>query len=137
MQFLDLASPFATFEGGSGYVLPNVLPELARSVVARTERESMDDIISSLNAKGRQPLNQTTSVHDSSNVWNFFLSQYLARQGPDTPSALRRAEMLKVMLSAPPAEAWLSLKTQILDDIDNLSGWSRSFQKELGERDQI
>jgi hypothetical protein len=29
------------------------------------------------------------------------------------------------------------VKTRILADIDDLSGWSRSFQKELGERDQV
>ena len=45
--------------------------------------------------------------------------------------------MLRLMLNAPPAEAWDAVRTRILADIDDLSGWSRSFQKELAERHQV
>jgi hypothetical protein len=42
MQFIDLASPFAIYESGSGYVLPNVLPAMVAAALERLEREQAD-----------------------------------------------------------------------------------------------
>jgi hypothetical protein len=137
MQFIDLASPFVIYEDGDGYVLPNVLPAIARDVSERLREERPEDVINSLRASGHQRLSRKTTVHDAEKVWNSFLSIYLTPQGPDTPSIASRVEMLSLMLSASPAEAWKALKQRILANVDDLSGWSSSFRKILGERDQI
>jgi hypothetical protein len=137
MQFIDLASPFAIYEGGSGYVLPNVLSEIVKAVIERLERESADDVLLSLRSAGRQILARDTSSQGAGNVWNFFLYHYLRQDGIETPSTASRINLLKLMLSGPPATAWNAVRTVILKDVDELSGWSRSFQKELRERDQV
>jgi hypothetical protein len=137
MQFTDLESPFAIYDNGSGYVLPNVLPEMARNVLTRLTQEPIDDVLESLRNSGRLHLSPEASVQDVEKIWSFFLSLYLTEDGRDTPSVRTRIEMMRLMLNAPPDVAWRALRDRIFADIDDLSGWSRSFQKELGDRDQI
>jgi hypothetical protein len=52
MQITELASHFAIYEGGGGYVLPNVLPEIAREVCDRVQRGTVETALSSLRAPG-------------------------------------------------------------------------------------
>jgi hypothetical protein len=137
MQFLDLESPFAIYDGGSGYVLPNVLPQMARSVLTRLEQEPVEDVVQSLRELGRLHLSRETSAQETEHIWNFFLALYLTEDERDTPSVELRIEMMHLMLGSPLDEAWRALKSRILGDIDEISGWSRSVRKQLGERDQI
>src|SRR4051812_38224859 len=99
MRFMDLASPFAIYENGDGYVLPNVLPEVTREVLLRLEQEPLEDVLASLRVLGRQILAHNTSAQDAAKVWNFFLAHYLTQYGAETPSSSSRAEMLKLMLA--------------------------------------
>ena len=137
MQFIELASPFAIFERGSAYVLPNVLPEMARNILKRLEEEPIDNLLTSLRGLGQQILSRKTSAEDAARVWNFFVHYYLMQADPEAPSTVVRIEMLRLMVDAPPAEAWKALRARILADIDDLSGWSRSIRKELAERHQV
>jgi len=137
MQFIELASPFAIFEGGSAYVLPNVLPAMTRNILRRLEEEPVANLMMSLRNLGQQNLSPNTSAEDAKKVWNFFIHHYLVQSDPEAPSTAVRIAMLQLMFGVPPPEAWKALKTRILDDIDDLSGWTHSFRKELAERDQV
>jgi hypothetical protein len=137
MQFIELASPFAIFEGGSAYVLPNVLPETAKGALRRLEEEPVDDVMMSLRSAGQQILSRNTSAEDAAKVWNFFVHYYLVQADPEAPSTEVRIGILRLMVGAPPAEAWKTLRARILADIDDLSGWTRSIRKELAERHQV
>ncbi len=137
MQFVELASPFAIFEGGSAYVLPNVLPETARNILSRLDEEPVDSVMMSLRGLGQEVLSRNTSAKDAEKVWNFFVHYYLMPTDPELPSAAVRIEMLRIMVGAPPDVAWKSLRARILADIDGLSGWTQSFRKELAERYQV
>lgn len=137
MQFLELESPFAIYDSGSGYVLPNVLPKLSYEVLRRLKSEAIDDVLSSLLNTGYRPLNPKSSIKDAERVWDFFLHQYLKQPSEDMPSSQVRAGMLEKMLVTPPNQAWKELKASILANIDNLSGWTTSFQRELSQRDGI
>ena len=137
MQFIELASPFTIFEHGSAYVLPNVLPEMARNILRRLEEEPVENVMASLRSLGQQILSRDTSEQDAAKVWNFFIHRYLLQADTEAPSTAARIGMLRLMCGAPPAEAWKALRARILDDIDDLSGWARSFRKELAERDLV
>lgn len=137
MQFINADSPFAIYEGGSGYVLPNDLPEMARAVSRRIDLEPVDVVVTSLRESGRRRLGPDASLQDAGKLWAFFLHHYLTPMGSDTPSTDIRVAMLKLMLIDPPGAAWLALRSAVLQDIDNISGWSTSFRKELAERDQV
>jgi hypothetical protein len=137
MQFMKLASPFAIFEGGSAYVLPNVLPETARNILSRLDEEPVDSLMMSLRGLGQEVLSPDTSAKDAEKVWNFFVHYYLMPTDPELPSTTVRIEMLRIMVGAPPGEAWKALRTRILTDIDDLSGWTRSVRKELAEKYQV
>jgi len=131
MQFIELASPFAIFEGGSAYVLPNVLPETAKGALRRLEEEPVGDVMMSLRSAGQQILSRNTSEEDAAKVWNFFVHYYLVQADPEAPSTEVRIGILRLMVGAPPAEAWKTLRARILADIDDLSGWTRSILMSL------
>jgi hypothetical protein len=137
MKFPEIDSPFATFEGGSGYVLPNDLPSMAHDALQRLEREPVDDVLPSLLKSGWMGLRHGMQPQDLHNVWNFFIWYYLTPAGDDTPSIAVRIKLLDLMLSYSPDAAWPLLRSYILENIDDLSGWVRSFRKEMAEREQI
>jgi hypothetical protein len=137
MLFVDLPSPFAIYENGSGFVIPNILPERARVALSRARREPLDEFVDSLLDSRRPTLAHNSTVEDVGRVWDFFLWVYLRDVGHDAPTTATRIEMLSLMLSGSPVEAWDRLRSRILADIEVLSGWSRSFQKQLAERNQI
>jgi hypothetical protein len=101
------------------------------------EEEPVDNVMMSLSGLGYQILSCNTSVEDAAKVWNFFVHYYLVQADPEAPPSAVRIEMLRLMVGAPPAEAWKALRSHILAHIDDLSGWTRSIRKELAERDQV
>jgi hypothetical protein len=137
MQFADLPSPFAIYENGSGFVLPNTLVDKARLALLRASQEPLGEFIDSLCSRRRPRLTHNAPLQDVDAIWDFFLCVYLREVGQDTPTTAKRVEMLSIMLSGNPVEAWSSLRVRILAEIDVLSGWSRSFQKQLAERNQV
>ena len=79
MKFPEIDSPFATFEGGSGYVLPNDLPYMAHDALQRLKGEPASDVLPSLLKSGRMSLVHGMQAKDAHNVWNFFIWYYLTR----------------------------------------------------------
>jgi hypothetical protein len=133
MQFIDKQSPFAIYESGSGYVLPNVLPQRARFLLTQLGRKNPDELMPELRRAGRQTLERTTSFESAENLWDFFLAEYLTPRGHDTPLLSRRIEGLDIMLSAPAAGTWPILKNWLTANIDELSGWTGSMQEMLAQ----
>jgi hypothetical protein len=137
MQFIDNPSPFAIYESGSGYVLPNVLPQRARSLLTKLVTNNIDDVIPELKLSGRQTLERTTTFKAAENLWDFFLAEYITPRGPDTPSMPRRIEGLEIMLSALSTDAWTILKNWLVTNIDELSGWTGSMQEMLAQHNNV
>ncbi len=91
----------------------------------------------SLHGLGQQILSRNSLAEDAAKVWNFFVHCFLVQADPEAPSTAVRIGMLRLMVGAPPAAAWKALRACILADVDDLSGWTRSFRKELAERHHV
>ena len=66
--------------------------------------------------------------------WYHFLSTYITyfSNNFSEPKEMERAavEALKLMTKIPPQSAWQDLVAYIISDIDNLSGWTKSWIKQ-------
>ncbi len=113
MKFPEIDSPFATFEGGSGYVLPNDLPYMAHDALQRLKGEPASDVLPSLLKSGRMSLVHGMQAKDAHNVWNFFIWYYLTETGDETPSIAVRIKLLDLMLSYSPDAARTLLRSYI------------------------
>ena len=73
--------------------------------------------------------------------WYHFLSVYLNyfRNNFAEPEAMENSalEALKLMVKTPPEAAWQDLVAYIIANIDNLSGWTKSWIKQSAEERNV
>jgi hypothetical protein len=130
-------TPFVRFDAGTPSYPPNCIYESAQKVIGQIDRTDVADICDSLvqmTSLGGQ------HVVSPQTTWFAILRAFFKYRGDETTapnSQLRSREALEIMVELPNETAWNNLKTFVKNDIDNLSGWSRSWRRASAERDQI
>ena len=125
-------TPFVYFVRGTPVYPPNSIYDCAREALkAENVREAIKKLISEGDVGG------TWTVLPEG-WWFHFLLQYVEyfQNSFSDPKEMETSaiELLKLMATLPPAEAWGHILGFVINDIDNLSGWGKSWLKESAER---
>jgi hypothetical protein len=132
------ASPFVYFLSGTPIYPPNTIYESARIALASTEHKSLREGLKAL-AKERSVAGRWTVPPEG--WWYHFLLTYVEYFGNNfsEPQEMENSavETLKLMMRTPPEAAWLELARYNIGDIDNLSGWTKSWVKSSTERYKV
>jgi len=131
-------TPFVRFHAGTPSYPPNRIYESAEKVISHVDHPNLADVCSGfveMASLGGQ------YVVSPQTTWFAILQTFFRYRGDEetTPadSQLRSREALEIMLEQPNETAWSNLKTFLKNDIDHLSGWSRTWRKASAEREQV
>jgi hypothetical protein len=128
-------TPFIRFESGTPVYPPNTIYECARELLREPEEANLTEMCVKLTERG-QVGGQHTVMPAA--TW-FALFENFFRYENDTPGPASKwqdycRQGLQLMLERPHQAAWKNLKTFLKSDVDNLSGWNKSWQKSTAER---
>jgi len=131
-------TPFVYFVSGTPIYPPNALYQSASEALAAVGEKSLRNILEGL-SKRRQFRGTWTVPPDA--WWFHFLMSYLKHftNNYSNPEEMERSasEALKLMMETPPGAAWENVVAHLIADIDNLSGWSKSWTKQSAERRNV
>lgn len=132
------ASPFVYFLSGTPIYPPNTIYESARTALAAAEHKSLKEVLKGL-GKERSVSGRWTVPPEA--WWYHFLAAYMEYFGNNfsAPENMETSavETLKLMMRTPPDAAWPELARYVIADIDNLSGWTKSWVKRSAEQYKV
>jgi hypothetical protein len=127
-------TPFVYYISGIPVYPPNTILECAATALA--EGEEIPILQSLKNGAKEGNIGGTWTVLPEG-WWYHFLLTFLTYFGNNfsEPAEMERSavEALKLMTKFPPASAWQDLVAYIINDINNLSGWTKSWIKQSAE----
>jgi hypothetical protein len=125
-------TPFVYFVSGTPVYPPNTLYECAGKALAL--KGDFRDLLKNEIEEGF--IGGTLSVSPAT-WWFNFLLQYFEyfRNNFSEPEEMESSatEILRLIMSKPPEEAWAKVLEHVIKDVDNLSGWNKSWLKESAE----
>lgn len=128
-----IESPFVYFASGTPAYPPNTVYQCASEALG--EKADLREVLKKRIEEGF--IGGVWTVLPNS-YWFHFLLQYVDyfRNNFAEPKELEKTavEVLRLMIKSPPVEAWGEILQFVINEIDNLSGWSKSWIKESAER---
>lgn len=123
------STPFLYFVGGYPVFLPNTLHRDAREVLARSETDKTCGFLPGL-VKSELIGGVYTVALES--AWFAFLRDFLLKD-QDICDLETKLAVLRFCIAGDLAQSWLVLKNFLVQNIDAVSGWSASWQKDQAE----
>lgn len=131
-------TPFVYFVSGTSVYPPNTLYKCLNTALAATEQKPIREVLKEF-AKVGDVGGQWAVLPDG--WWYHFLLTYLNyfRNNFSAPEEMEKSalEILKLIAGRTPDAVWPELAKYITADIDNLSGWAKSWIKESAERSNV
>ena len=142
MHFKDTGkstdTPFVYFVSGTPVYPPNSIYQSTQTALAALGDKPFSEALKDLAKTGN--VGGTWTVLPEG-WWYHFLSVYLNyfRNNFAEPEAMENSalEALKLMVKTPPEAAWQDLVAYIIANIDNLSGWTKSWIKQSAEERNV
>lgn len=139
MRFQNIVNPtetpFVYFVSGTPVYPPNSLHKCLNNALAAAEQKPIREVLKEF-AKVGDVADQWAVLPEG--WWYHFLLTYLDyfRNNFSAPEELEQSalEILKVINGGAPDAAWPKLISYITADVDQLSGWAKSWIKESAER---
>lgn len=130
------ATPFVRFDRGTLYP-PNEIYQAAETVLEGLKTSSAPELFKMLIRRGLVG-GQYGVLRESTwfAILNRFLNYHSAAEDSSTAQA-HCIEALRIAVHRPHEEAWLVLREFILKRIDELSGWSTSFRRQMAEEQDV
>jgi hypothetical protein len=127
-------TPFVYYVCGIPVYPPNTIFECAATALAESEKIP---ILQSLKNRATEANIGGTWTVLPEGWWYHFLLTFLTyfRNNSSEPTEMERSavEALELMTKIPPASAWQDLVAYIINDINNLSGWTKSWIEQSAE----
>ena len=131
-------TPFVYFITGTPVYPPNTIYESARDALTAPEHKSFHKTLKDLAKSGN--VGGTWTILPEA-MWYHFLLTYMNYFGNNfsEPGQMEQSalEALKLMTNKPPEAAWPDLVDYVTADIDNLSGWTKSWIKHSAEERKV
>jgi hypothetical protein len=129
-------TPFVYFVSGTPAYPPNTVYQCAREVL-----ETKSDFREALKNRIEEGFVGGILTVLPHSWWFHFLLQYIDyfRNNFSEPKEMETSaiEILRLIIEARPSEAWSLILQLVIKDIDNLSGWSKSWIKESAEQRNV
>jgi hypothetical protein len=133
-----LKTPFVYYVSGVPVFPPNNVRETALNALKPDNSESLTERLKSRAKKGL--IGGTVAILPET-WWNQFLLNYVTYFGNNfcEPREMEEhaAKVLEIIAASSPEEAWKKLVEFTIQEIDVLSGWKKSWTKELAERHNV
>jgi hypothetical protein len=129
-------TPFVRFDHGTLYP-SNDIYQAAETVLVGLRDSTAPELFKVLIRRGLVG-GQYGILRDSTwfAILNRFLNYHSAAE--DSPTAKAHCiEALRLMVRRPHEDAWLALREYVLARIDDLSGWSTSFKRQIAEEQNV
>lgn len=131
-------TPFVYFVSGTPVYPPNSIYQSTRAALEAAKEKPFKEVVKDLAKTGN--VGGTWAVLPEG-WWYHFFSVYLNyfRNNFAEPDTMENSalEALKLMVKTPPEAAWQGLVAYITADIDNLSGWTKSWIKQSAEERNV
>lgn len=142
MRFQNIVNPtetpFVYFVSGTPVYPPNSLYKCLNNALAAAEQKPIREVLKEF-AKVGDVAGQWAVLPEG--WWYHFLLTYLGyfRNNFSAPEELEQSalEILKLINGGAPDAAWPKLISYITADVDQLSGWAKSWIKESAERSNV
>jgi hypothetical protein len=133
-----LKTPFVYYVSGVPVFPPNNIREMALDALKPDNSESLTDRLKSRVKNGL--IGGTVAILPET-WWNQFLLNYVAYFGNNFSEPREMEEhatrVLEIIASSSPKEAWKELVEFTIQEIDVLSGWKKSWTRELAKRHNV
>lgn len=130
--------PFVRFVSGTAVYPPNILYESTFDILEKLREHSLEEAFRDVVREGLVG-GQYTVLPES--TWYAMLRDFLTYYSREfsEPEDLQKLaiEALKLMVERPHEKAWEILEGFVLDQVDELSGWSKSWVREDAERRNV
>jgi hypothetical protein len=123
-------TPFVRYDHGTPLYPPNSLYECAEIVLEKLKTQDVKSIFDQLIERGSYGGNYGVLRHST---WFAVLGSFFRYRVRDEPDASNWMEFcregLKLMMPRPHQSAWSDLKQFITRNIDDITGWAKSWQR--------
>lgn len=138
MSNISRTSPFLRYVQGTAVFPPNTLHESTLTLLDQIDDRPATEILNALLMHGRIDGHIGLTAEST---WYALLKEFISYRGREFdagPDAEQRAvDLLRIMVRQPHELAWAELEPYILEHIDELSGWDRSWTRQRAEAHNV